>query len=151
MNGRGTVTERASNVSLLDRVLRYGCAGTAISIVYSLAVLGLAGGLLRHRPTAASALAFFVVLPVAYAIQRRFTFADATPDSLQFLRFTTVSAASLLVAVCGMYVTTEILRRSILVGLALNWLLIPSINFMAYLVWVFRVRKPAPHVAASRS
>jgi len=135
----------------LFRVVRYGFAGLAISIVYSLAVVVLVAGLHVAGPTAASVIAFILVLPIGYVTHRRVTFLDAVPDPLMPLRFAVTTAASFGVAIGGMYVVTDVLGKSYLLGIALNWLVIPAMNFLIYCLWVFRVggRPGVPADAAS--
>ncbi|HEY5210509.1 MAG TPA: methyltransferase domain-containing protein [Stellaceae bacterium] len=133
----------------LFRIVRYGFAGLAISIVYSLAVVVLVAGLRVAGPTAASVIAFILVLPIGYVTHRRVTFLDAEPDPLMPLRFAVTTAASFVVAIGGMYVVTDVLGKSYLLGIALNWLVIPAMNFLIYCLWVFRVGKPPGVLAAA--
>ncbi len=129
-------------INFLLRVLRYGVIGVGNSIVYSLCVLFLVDELNVHSATLASVLAFAAVLPAAYLAHRRVTFFDAASDSSQLPRFLTSTGAAFLIATGGMYVVTEIYARSYLIGIILNWILIPPINFLIYLFWVFRVGMP---------
>jgi putative flippase GtrA len=126
-------------MNFCGRVIRYGVVGIAISALYSLSVVLLVDQIHMANATAASVLAFAAVLPLAYAAHRRVTFSDAAHDPLAPLRFAASTAASFLVATGGMYAVTEIFAHSYLLGIALNWVLIPIMNFLIYLVWVFRV------------
>jgi len=123
---------------LVARIVRYGVVGTAISVVYSLAVIILVDCVHLPSPTLASMLAFSVMLPVAYLAHHYVTFRDAARDPLQAWRFAVTTTTSFIVATVGMYVLTAVLGRSYLLGIALNWVLIPTANFAIYLVWVFR-------------
>jgi nitrite reductase/ring-hydroxylating ferredoxin subunit/putative flippase GtrA len=133
-------------LGLAARIWRYGIVGLAVSVAYSLAVVLAVQTLPTHNPTAASAIAFAALLPVAYLGHRSIAFFDAASDPLQPLRFAASTAATFLVAVGGMYAVTELFGRSYLLGIALNWALIPATNFLIYLFWVFRLgaRRPPP-------
>ncbi len=133
-------------IGLAARIWRYGIVGLAVSVAYSLAVVVAVHALPTHNPTAASAVAFAALLPIAYLAHGSVAFSDAAPDPFQPLRFAVSTAATFLIAVGGMYAVTEIFGRSYLFGIALNWALIPAANFLIYLFWVFRVgpRRPPP-------
>lgn len=131
---------RADRV-LLRRVLRYGCVGLAISLLYSLAVIACVQMLQPISPTVASILAFVVVLPVSYLAHGRVSFSDRSFDKFQPLRFAFSTAAAFVVAVGGMYWITEIAGRSYLLGIAWNWMIMPAMNFLAYMFWVFRTAR----------
>jgi len=136
---------------LVGRILRYGVVGLIVSVVYSLAVVLAVGWLPSHDPTLASGLTFVVVLPIAFLAHRYVSFFDAPRDAFQPLRFAITTCSTFLISVGGMYLVTEVLGRSYLLGIALNWALIPAINFLVYLFWVFRVGGPAMVGAALRA
>jgi putative flippase GtrA len=129
-------------MTIYARVLKYGAVGIAVSMLYSLLVVLLVNQCGMASPTLASALAFAAVLPVAYAAHRGVTFSDAAHDPFASWRFAGTTTASFLVATGGMYLATDVLARSYLLGIALTWVLIPAMNFLVYLVWVFRVGSP---------
>ena len=129
-------------IGFAERTLRYGIVGFAVSVAYSLAVLLAVHSLPTHSATLASGVVFAVMLPIAYLAHRSIAFFDAKADRFQPLRFAASTVSTCLIAVGGMYVVTEILGRSYLLGIALNWALIPAINFLIYLYWVFRVGAP---------
>jgi putative flippase GtrA len=126
---------------LLRRVLRYGCAGIAISLLYSLAVIACVRVLHPISPTIASIIAFIIIVPVAYLAHGRVSFSDRPYDTFQPLRFAVSTTASFTVAVGGMYWITEIAGHSYLLGIAWNWLMIPTMNFLTYMFWVFRAAR----------
>lgn len=127
--------------ALLERAIRYGGVGVVISVLYSLCVIAIVQFLRPISPTIASVLAFIAITPVAYLAHRRVTFADRPYDKLQPLRFAFSTTASFVIAVGGMYWITEIAGRSYLLGIAWNWLIIPAMNFLAYLFLVFRAAR----------
>lgn len=124
---------------LVKRVLRYGVVGLVISILYSFAVVLAVAQFHTRNATEASALAFAVVLPIAYFAHRHVTFFDAERDPFQPVRFAVTTVSTFLIAIGGMYVVTHMLGHSYLVGIALNWALIPAGNFLIYMAWVFRL------------
>jgi putative flippase GtrA len=123
---------------LVGSIIRYGVTGLAISIVYSAGVVLLVALMGSESATLASVLAFIAVAPIAYAAHRYITFFDASRDAWQPLRYAVTTTSSFLVTTVGMYVVTEVLGRSYLMGVALNWALIPAMNFVIYFIWVFR-------------
>ena len=125
----------------IRRVVRYGCVGVAISLLYGLAVVACMRMLHPISPTAASIVAFLVVSPLSYLAHRKVSFSDRPYDSFQPLRFAFSTATSFIVAVGGMYWITEIAGQSYLLGIAWNWLIIPTMNFLVYLFWVFRTTR----------
>jgi len=127
--------------ALLRRVLRYGCAGVAVSVFYSLVVIAGVRFLHPISPTVASIVAFVITLPVGYFMHSRVSFSDRPYDSFQPLRFAVTTTASFIVAVGGMYWITEIADRSYLLGIAWNWAMIPAMNFLTYMFWVFRAAR----------
>jgi putative flippase GtrA len=136
---------------LLARVLRYGLVGLVISILYSILVILAITRLHMRDATEASALAFAMVLPIAYLAHRYVTFSDAPRDPFQPWRFAVTTVSTFLVAIGGMYMVTDRLGHSYLVGIALNWVLIPAGNFLIYLVWVFRSDNRPTEVAPLQS
>lgn len=122
----------------LRRVIVYGCVGIAISLFYSLAVIFFVWLLYPIRPTIASIIAFATTMPVAYLAHVKISFSDSSNDKFQPMRFAFVTTASFIVAIGGMYWITELAGRSYLLGIAWNWLIIPAMNFISYMIWVFR-------------
>jgi len=128
----------------VERIVRYGFSGVLISLAFSLGVIGFVYILPQIGPVGASVLAFCVVQPIGYLIHRTLSFPDAnlvaTQTKASFGRFILTNLASLIVAAGGMALVTNVLRASYLWGIALNWVLIPSTNFLLYRFWVFKVR-----------
>jgi putative flippase GtrA len=127
--------------AFLRRVLRYGCVGLAISALYSFAVIACVQLLHPISPTMASIVAFIIVLPVSYLAHGKVSFSDRPYDNFQPLRFALSTATSFIVAGGGMYWITEIVGRSYLLGIVWNWLIIPLMNFLTYMFWVFRTAR----------
>lgn len=120
------------------RILIYGCIGAAVSIFYSLAVVACVSLLHPISPTLASMVAFVISVPVAYLAHANISFSDRSFDRFQPLRFASSTAVSFVVSIGGMYWITEIAGYSYLFGIAWNWLIIPAMNFLSSMFWVFR-------------
>ncbi len=134
------MVSKAAVWALLRRMIRYGCVGLGISVFYSLAVVACVRGLPSLSPTSASTLAFIITLPLSYLAHARVSFSDRPYDSFQPLRFAVSTGMSFTVAVGGMFVITDLLGHSYLWGIAWNWMIIPAMNFLTYMIWVFRER-----------
>ena len=134
---------RCTTPAFLRRVGRYGCVGLAVSLFYSLAVIACLHFWPPIGPTLASVIAFTVTLPIAYIAHRNISFSDRQRDGFQPLRFAVTTATSFVLAVGGMYWITEIAGRSFLLGIAWTWLIIPAVNFVVYMLWVFRTTQTA--------
>jgi len=125
------------------RVLRYGVVGVGISVLYSLAVIAAVHLLAPLSPTKASIVAFAVMLPVTYIAHRDITFGDRVRDPFQPARFAMTTISSFSISIGGMYWITEVWHQTYLLGIAWNWLVIPGINFVIFMIWVFRDRTRA--------
>jgi putative flippase GtrA len=136
----GSLAERLARLMppKTRRVLIYGCVGLAVSIFYSLAVIGCVALLHPISPTLASIVAFVVTVPGAYLAHAKVSFSDRAYDRLQPLRFALSTTTSFIVSIGGMYWITEVAGRGYLFGIAWNWLTIPAMNFLSYVFWVFR-------------
>ena len=134
---------RYATPSSLRRVGRYGGVGLAVSLFYSLAVLSCVHFWPSISPTLASVIAFIVILPIGFFAHRNISFFDSERDGFQPLRFAVTTAASFVLAVGGMYWITEIASRDFLLGIAWTWLTIPAVNFVVYMLWVFRKTQTA--------
>jgi putative flippase GtrA len=132
----------------LRRVGRYGCVGLAVSLCYSLAVIACVHFI---DPTTASIVAFIITLPIGYLAHRGITFSDSKHDAFQPLRFALTTATSFALAVGGMYWITQIGGRDYLLGIAWTWFVIPAMNFVLYLLWVFRVERTALPAKSSQA
>jgi len=120
------------------RVFVYGCVGIAVSVFYSLAVVACVWLLHPISPTLASVVAFAISVPVAYLAHAKVSFSDSPFDKLQPLRFVISTATSFILSIGGMYLITEVAGQCYLFGIAWNWLTIPGMNFLSYMLWVFR-------------
>jgi SAM-dependent methyltransferase/putative flippase GtrA len=100
-------------------------------------------------PVVASVVAFIVILPFAYTAHRYFSFAGHEHADGTLVRFVVITSLSFATAVGAMYLVTTRFHAPYYWGIALNWLLIPVVNYIVYLLWVFR-RRASTGVASVR-
>ena len=124
----------------LHRVIRFGLAGLAATLVYFLLTnaLVLAGGM---PPVPASVVAYLLSLGVSYLLQSRFTFQVNANSLNQVARFVITSMAGLALAWCVMAISVDVLSWPYVVGAAAICLLIPIVNFFVFRGWVFAMRR----------
>jgi len=128
----------------VERIVRYGVSGILVSLIFSLSVIAFVHIFPRIGPVGASVVAFCVVQPIGYLIHRAFTFPDSylatARTGTSMGRFIFTNLGSVAIAAAGMAVVTNLLHKSYLWGIALNWVLIPCTNFLFYRFWVFEIR-----------
>ena len=127
----------------LRPLMRYGVAGTAVSLLFTGLVVWMLESWPMTNPVLASIVAFIVLLPFAYLAHRYFSFAGHVHADGTLLRFVITTSLSFAAAVGGMYLVTAQFHAPYYWGIALNWLLIPFVNYLVYLLWVFRRRVSA--------
>jgi putative flippase GtrA len=131
-------------MAFVERILRYGFAGGLISAVFTSLVVLLVHLLPALGPVGASMLAFCLTQPIGYMIHRSITYPDAGPaqahKSGRWLRFLVTNVIGLTVSSGAMALATHVYHASYLWGIALTWALIPAMNFVIYLTWVFNIR-----------
>jgi putative flippase GtrA len=132
-----------ATAAFLGRLARYGGVGVGVSLFYTLAVIACVHLWPPIGPTLASVIAFIITVPIAYFAHGNISFFDNQRDAFQPLRFAVTTAASFVLAVGGMYWITDIAGRSFLLGIAWTWLIIPAVNFVVYVLWVFRTTQTA--------
>src|SRR5262249_40644319 len=126
----------------IERLIRYGIAGAATTLVYT----GLA--LLLHRPailseaTLASAVAFLATPPLAFLLHKRISFPHPDRDGVYLLRFLVVAAAGFATTVLTMAMIDQA-GWPFLSGLVIGWIVVPLVGFLVNAMWVFRVRHAA--------
>ena len=123
---------------IIRRVLVYGCVGVAISLFYSLAVIFFVWLLDPLGPTLASVVAGKSLPAPAASPHAKITFSDSPYDTFQPLRFAASTAASFVVSTGGMYWITKLAGGTYALGIVWNWLIIPPMNFLINLIWVFK-------------
>ena len=127
------------------RLLRYIVSGVAVSTGYTVTVLALVDLLHWLDPVAASTVSFIVWTPVSYAVHRDFTFRFRGHEWTAAAKFIVTFVARLLASAYVVYVATAQFELHYLVGVLLNWIVLPLVNYLALSLWVFR-----PHVVGGR-
>ncbi|HQT63111.1 MAG: hypothetical protein B7Z75_11820 [Acidocella sp. 20-57-95] len=131
-------------ISLFERILRYGFAGGMVAVFFSCLVILLVHWLPALGPVPNSMLAFILTQPAGYLIHRTISYPDASripvQQAGQVQRFLFTNALGLGLTSTVMALTTSVYHASYLWALAFNWALIPALNFVIYLTWVFNVR-----------
>ncbi len=133
-----------SSMHPFEQILRYGIAGSTVAVLFSGAVIVLVHVLPAAGPIGASMLAFCLIQPVGYLVHRLVSFPDAGTtvheQNKSRLRFVIVNLGGFVIVTGGMALVTDVFHASYLWGIALNWALIPAMNFVIYLIWVFNVQ-----------
>jgi len=123
--------------AFIARTVRYGAVGIVVATLYTVLVIFFHEGAGVGEPDLASLLGFFLAMPVSYlghwaiTFQRRHRFLEG------WQRFLGLNVISFIVAVPGMHLVTHIFGWSYLIGIALSWVVAPSINYIVLQLWVF--------------
>lgn len=125
----------------LRRMFVYACVGGLVSLLYSFFVILCVQIVRPLSPTVGSVVAFALFIPVAYFMHAKVSFSDRSYDAFQPLRFAFSTTASFVVSIGGMYWITEIAGRDYLLGVAWNWVMIPALNYLTNISWVFRTQQ----------
>jgi putative flippase GtrA len=120
------------------RLLRYFLAGVTVSVGYTITVVGLVEWLGWRNPVAANAASFALWTPVSYLAHREFTFRFDGDYAGSAARFLITFLVKLLASVVVMIAVIDILHAHYLVGVLLNWIVVPLVSYVALDLWVFR-------------
>ncbi len=133
-------------MNLPERVLRYGVAGAGTSIAYTSLVIFILHLRPRMAPTEAAVLAYLLAQPVGFLLHGTLTYPGTLKARIRLLhigfRFLLTNSAGFCLSTGGMALVTMVWHGSYLWGLLLTWILIPAMNFVIYLAWVFRRAQP---------
>ena len=91
-------------------------------------------------PTASSAWAYTLCLPLGYFGQRLITFRSARPHGIASLGYFTVQGVGLLIATAVTFVSADVLRHPPLVAFVLAGMSAALVSYLAQKYWVFRER-----------
>jgi hypothetical protein len=129
-------------IHLPERILRYGVAGLSVSVSYTLLVVFLVHEFPTLGPTANAAIAFLIVQPLGLLLHGTITYPETGMARGHLprigVRFIVTNAVGFMISIGGMGLVTLQLHESYLWGIALSWAIIPAINFLIYLFWVFK-------------
>ncbi|WP_144379110.1 GtrA family protein [Mesorhizobium amorphae] len=121
----------------LHRVFRFGLAGAASTLVYFVLVnaLVLVAG---TSPVTASVISYLGSLFLSYALQSRFAFRVKSDSGSQMARFMLTSLCGLCMSFAIMILVNDVLKAPYIVGALAICVLIPTVNYLIFRIWVFR-------------
>jgi putative flippase GtrA len=120
------------------RPMRYLFAGIAVSLGYTLTIVALVDWSALLSPEAANIASLVLWTAISYIIHREFTFRfdGAYGDSTK--RFIFIFILKLLASVAMISVMTRHYQSSYLIGVFLNWVMLPLVSYVAMKLWVFQ-------------
>nr|WP_180882754.1 GtrA family protein [Mesorhizobium loti] len=112
-------------------------AGAASTLVYFVLVnaLVLVVGI---SPVAASVMSYLGSLFLSYTLQSRFAFRVKSGSRSQIARFTLTSLCGLCMSFAIMILANDVLKAPYIVGALAICVLIPTVNYLIFRMWVFR-------------
>ena len=120
------------------RLLRFAAVGTAVSIGYTITVVLLVEWLMVAGPAFASVISFLIWTPVSYVTHRDFTFGFVGPDGKAAARFGVSFVIRLLLSGLCVFIINDVFHWHYLIGVFLNWIILPLVNYIILDLWVFR-------------
>jgi len=120
-------------------LVRYATIGVVVTAVYNGSVLALTGPGDVY-PLFASAIAFFVSLPISYTGHRMHTFASHDEVRSESRRFLMWAPVSFTIAILSMLVLTTVVGLPPIVGAFVATVVVPAFNFVLLSVKVFTRR-----------
>lgn len=132
---------RKINAVELLRLLRFGLAGIAATVVYLLLFITI-DAISEWDVTIISVLAYVLSIGFSYFAQSRFTFRVERDTRTQMIRFVVTSLIGLLVS-AGALEVSKAAGWPNWMGAALVGSLVPVLNFLILSLWVFRTETPS--------
>jgi putative flippase GtrA len=129
------------------RLIRYLGAGVAVSLGYSLTIVALVDWVALLGPEPANVVSLILWTIISYPVHREFTFRFDGAYRGSAARFIFIFVLKLLASVAVIAVTTRYYKSSYLIGVFLNWVVMPLISYVAMKLWVFNAQ---PSCLASR-
>jgi putative flippase GtrA len=123
-----------------ERVWRYILVGAGVTLVYSLLTAAFITSLVIPEPTLASAAATIITQPFAFLVHRAVTYRDVPPDDRHWKRYAIAALSGFLLNTGIMKLATS-LGWPFWVALAIGWVVIPVVNYLAGAIWVFRTAR----------
>ena len=108
--------------------------GFTITVVVMVEVLGW------PWPAVATAVSFTLWTPVSYLVHKAFTFRNSSAHTETVVKFFLTFLTKLVASVMVVEATVHVLHLHYLVGLLLNWVVLPLITFALLKFWVFTTR-----------
>jgi putative flippase GtrA len=120
------------------RLFRYFVAGTAISLGYTFTIVALVDWLAFVTAEIANVISLILWTIVSYVIHREFTFRFDGEYGGSAARFIFVFTAKLIASIGCIAIITRYYQSSYLIGVIVNWVVLPMISYLALKLWVFQ-------------
>jgi len=120
------------------RLFRYFIAGTAISLGYTFTIVALVDWFPLARAEIANVISLVFWTIISYVIHREFTFRFDGEYGGSVVRFIFVFTAKLIASIGCMTITTRYYQSSYLIGVIVNWVVLPLSSYLALKLWVFQ-------------
>ena len=130
----------AVRVSSRFRLARYLIAGVVVSIGYTVTIVALVSWLAWAGPEAANVISLILWTIVSYFVHRDFTFRYKGAYSDSLVRFIFVFALKLVASLLVIAGITKYAEGPYLIGVVVNWLVLPMVSYVALKLWVFQQR-----------
>ena len=140
----------SSLIRLVDRVtrsdrfslIRYFVAGVAVSLGYTFTIVALVDWLGLVSAEAANAISLIIWTLISYVVHREFTFRFDGSYGGTVARFIFVFTLKFIASVIVIAWVTRHYQSSYLVGVAVNWVVLPLVSYVAMKLWVFARAHP---------
>jgi putative flippase GtrA len=124
------------------RLIRYFVAGLAVSIGYTFTIAALVDWLSLVSAEAANAISLIIWTLISYVVHREFTFRFDGSYGGTVARFIFVFALKFIASIIVIALVTRHYQSSYLVGVAVNWVVLPLVSYFAMKLWVFARAHP---------
>jgi putative flippase GtrA len=121
------------------RLIRYLFAGVVVSLGYTVTVIGLVDWLDIVNAEIANVISLILWTMISYVVHREFTFQFDGSHGNSIARFIFVFIVKLIASVGVIAMVTRSSEHSYLIGVTLNWVVLPLVSYMALRLWVFAV------------
>ena len=121
---------------------RYLIAGVTVSVGYTVTIVALVSWLGWVRPEAANVISLILWTIVSYFVHRDFTFRYKVGYRDSLPRFIFVFTLKLIASVFVIAWITKYAAASYLIGVIVNWLVLPMVSYVALKLWVFQQHLP---------
>lgn len=135
----------SSLIWLVDRItrsdrfslIRYFVAGVAVSLGYTFTIVALVDWLNFVSAEVANVVSLILWTIISYVVHREFTFRFEGAYGGSAARFIFVFVLKLIASVVVIALITRYYQSSYLIGVLVNWVVLPLISYVALKLWVF--------------
>jgi putative flippase GtrA len=124
------------------RLIRYFVAGLAVSLGYTFTIVALVDWLGLVSAEAANAISLIIWTLISYVVHREFTFRFDGSHGGTVARFIFVFTLKFIASVIVIALAMRHYQSSYLVGVAVNWVVLPLVSYFAMKLWVFARAHP---------